>query len=1157
MQCLNYNAPLAKFCPPPQMNRSKPGAVTFNSGATREGCAGAPKPLGLDISPGLPPTEWDFSMIPQYLAVESPMNIPIPPLRIVKVSEESRRTRKYDPEDFESLRSDCCHTPIPVLAWLVRLYHKEPNMRRPAHLKLLIDELDDSDIFGGCCKAKTRHRATRKLNQKVMSVLSRITAEKYNELCNEMLELPLKQSTTAELKEVVDVFFTKAVREHTFSNLYAKLVADICQMSESEKSLDQAAKEKLIGHRMRTELLSTCSREFSKPLELNEDDLFEKDTGVRLSEDAIQEKKDILRRKLIGNIKFVGELYKNGLITDNVIISIFEYLVGNYDVKKPTVREDYVFEIFVTLFATVGKMIYAARPDPVHFFMELNRNIIDTHPVNRVKFMCMDLKDMYEKGFEEKKDISAFNQEKENSSSSIHSSNFASSRQLSCGLSSSQGGSTSSYSRNGNPSLTASNRRSSYSTSVSSSTPIENSKLPVKSKKPNLDLKSLRTQSSDSNAPRHGNETTTTKANWKISITTAEKPCETTKSPHNGTTAEILPCETQPRVESYAAVAAGTATGNSEHLDSPIKPNLVSQTKINTGIERPKISLQPIVTTTGTNTIACANGCIPKSPSSSLLCQRDGKNHFMYDIPVSPLMGSPSLKKFQCGVYVGWSVPSTPMRKPNSNGKNILIQKKAVSIFSSFKENPNMVLEQLADLDPSEVIVLLIHWLHQCCTNCGKHAEDRRYLPLLMAMILERSEDTSTMILSSSDLQQTILEWMRVEVTNKCYNECPRFFELWAQVVDLAFELEEANVKNNGDKKNIDDKNHPQMGRVIYIMCGGTFTLFLRLLISTENKSFISTAVRDMFTYAARITDRCDRMAISDTQKALSYACLCRFQLLPHLMKKDDNNHIWATTGDDIELQLVKRILRNEGVIETIAPTISEVPDQFKQVTKLTTVMKLTAATLTLSLLPQGHTSAVTQDIGVTIMHDIINRVPQNLQVAAKAAAVIEMISFFCSQEVTSSSNNSSQNCSISIRSPLNTPTKSPLSVFDNASAKICECFTSWYKEGVMDKSVLHTLVSVVPVSISSTPGTPYRRTECFPSVTDGASPQELSSSSSLLTVISPGSPALQSAPVSCPRTPLMGEASFKFEPSELLVRHLNFLNNVKWNLIMNQLQKV
>lgn len=77
--------------------------------------------------------------------------------------------------------------------------------------------------------------------------------------------------------------------------------------------------------KFRNKLLENCRESFQKLI--NQPD-FSSEKRENETEEDRQDREFKMKHKLLGNIDFVGELYKETLITDPIINSVFECLMG-------------------------------------------------------------------------------------------------------------------------------------------------------------------------------------------------------------------------------------------------------------------------------------------------------------------------------------------------------------------------------------------------------------------------------------------------------------------------------------------------------------------------------------------------------------------------------------------------------------------------------------------------------------------------------------------------------------------------------------------------------------------------------------------------------------------------------------------------------------
>ncbi|GET87189.1 hypothetical protein, conserved [Leishmania tarentolae] len=352
-------------------------------------------------APALPPLT-DLQTHNLQSSLFSPLSTPVHTF-FHTITEVATAARVYPVEMFMSVRKDASHTPHGVLRWCVQQYLEVPTLKVPRHLQLSMSEVLNSEdgisrgALGSGLKGRTRAKPVRQVHHKVMSVLSRITPQKFTELLQELMQLPLRQTDESELHEVVKVFFDKAVQEPEYSELYARLFSELCEMKESERELEAELRDRLFCNRINRELLHTCEEEFYRPIELTADEKVDRTTGKFYSEEEVDMKRTRLKNRLVGNIKFLGELFKINLVTEHVVENMFKLLVGDFDPSKPAEREDYIFEVFSMLIRTVGPILKERRPLMLVRYLGVAKAVENSHPRPRIRFLMMDLSDLNKK----------------------------------------------------------------------------------------------------------------------------------------------------------------------------------------------------------------------------------------------------------------------------------------------------------------------------------------------------------------------------------------------------------------------------------------------------------------------------------------------------------------------------------------------------------------------------------------------------------------------------------------------------------------------------------------------------------------------------------------------------------------------------------------
>lgn len=186
---------------------------------------------------------------------------------------------------------------------------------------------------------------TRRLLKVFRGHLNKLTPQKYDSLIVKMGALDL--SGPERLGSVIDLVFDKAVDEPGFCELYAK----VCKVI--------ATKNSEFSHH----LLKKCQAEFETP------DLYSgldvEDRKVEIEKETEATKKKMLyeelyedmrlrRKKYLGTIKLIGEMYKFGLLSPKIIGLCMAHLIGEASNEN--------IECLCSLIATVGSKM-ASEPE--------------------------------------------------------------------------------------------------------------------------------------------------------------------------------------------------------------------------------------------------------------------------------------------------------------------------------------------------------------------------------------------------------------------------------------------------------------------------------------------------------------------------------------------------------------------------------------------------------------------------------------------------------------------------------------------------------------------------------------------------------------------------------------------------------------------------
>nr|CCC92788.1 conserved hypothetical protein [Trypanosoma congolense IL3000] len=249
--------------------------------------------------------------------------------------------------------------------------------------------------------------APKELHNHVMSILNRVTeeAEKYREVKNELLRLPIPEASDEMLNKIVHVFFVKAVREHKFASLYADLVVELCKVPEGQRI--GGNKTQSLEFRMRQQLLSLCQAEFRLLEEQNIENarLGGEDRSTQNSDEDFRQRRD----RACGIVVFVGQLFLRHVVTEKVIMEIIVsvstgcYGRDGFVIPPPyTPSEGQMDELIKLLSIGDTDFFSTATGSPILLpFTDVMRHWSPHHPVTRVQLLLLSVIDRLQKIIEE------------------------------------------------------------------------------------------------------------------------------------------------------------------------------------------------------------------------------------------------------------------------------------------------------------------------------------------------------------------------------------------------------------------------------------------------------------------------------------------------------------------------------------------------------------------------------------------------------------------------------------------------------------------------------------------------------------------------------------------------------------------------------------
>ncbi|XP_026070341.1 eukaryotic translation initiation factor 4 gamma 1-like isoform X2 [Carassius auratus] len=235
-------------------------------------------------------------------------------------------------------------------------------------------------------EGKSELLKTHEMFKCVWSVLNQLTPQMFQPLMKQMTELTI--NTEERLKGVVHLIYEKAITEPNSSEACANMCR--CLMGLKVPTTEKPG----LTVNFRKLLLKHCKKEFEKD---KDDETFEKQkeldaaTGEeekqRLKED-LEEAKDKACQRLLGNIKFTGELFKLKMLTEPIIHDCIVKLLKKHDEES--------LECVCCLLSTTWKHLYyeKSKPRMDQYLNQMKKIIRDRKTSSRIRFMLQGVVDL-------------------------------------------------------------------------------------------------------------------------------------------------------------------------------------------------------------------------------------------------------------------------------------------------------------------------------------------------------------------------------------------------------------------------------------------------------------------------------------------------------------------------------------------------------------------------------------------------------------------------------------------------------------------------------------------------------------------------------------------------------------------------------------------
>lgn len=230
--------------------------------------------------------------------------------------------------------------------------------------------------------------------RQLKAILNKLTPQNFDKLFEQVKAVNIDNTVT--LTGVISQIFDKALMEPTFCEMYANfcyhLAAVLPDFSEEN--------EKITFKRL---LLNKCQEEFERgEREQEEANKVEEEGEVKQSEEEREEKRIKARRRMLGNIRLIGELYKKKMLTERIMHSCINKLLGQY--QNPD-EED--IEALCKLMSTIGEIIDhpLAKEHMDAYFDRMTKLSNNMKLSSRVRFMLKDAIDLRKNKWQQRRKV--------------------------------------------------------------------------------------------------------------------------------------------------------------------------------------------------------------------------------------------------------------------------------------------------------------------------------------------------------------------------------------------------------------------------------------------------------------------------------------------------------------------------------------------------------------------------------------------------------------------------------------------------------------------------------------------------------------------------------------------------------------------------------
>lgn len=261
--------------------------------------------------------------------------------------------------------------------------------------------------------ADSGHMDPDKVQRKVKAALNKMTPENFDRISDQILVITSQSKDETDgrtLRQVIQLTFEKATDEAHWASMYAKFCKKMLETMSSDIK-DERIKDKngnvvSGGPLFRKYLLNRCQEEFergwtgSSETPESEEKAAEKKPGeaVMLSDEYYAAA--AAKRRGLGLVQFIGELYKLGMLTERIMLECVHKLVDHKGIP-----DEAEIESLSKLLRTIGANLDQSekgRPMMDVYFGRIGQMMDAPELPSRMKYMLMDVVDLRRSNWQSK-----------------------------------------------------------------------------------------------------------------------------------------------------------------------------------------------------------------------------------------------------------------------------------------------------------------------------------------------------------------------------------------------------------------------------------------------------------------------------------------------------------------------------------------------------------------------------------------------------------------------------------------------------------------------------------------------------------------------------------------------------------------------------------